>query len=302
MPEENYKTFVAHILRYTSDLVRDEWLNIGILLFDPETGERSIRLIEEEREFARLRRMQPSADEDLIRRMRDHLEDHFETLSQQFRGGSSTAPQDFRKLIEKWDGTLSTGLQLSPQKGVHAVDLEQEASRLYSEHVELERGGSRVGAPGSRATMRNYCSQVWHQARLWERIEKSTRVAEFTFPGLNLPRLPMCRWTTPICGTASCAIPCATRASNPFQWKALPCGSPSSSRCCSKTVLSSKSSKSKVVSETFRSKCGPSRVPAQHSGNPRFGLSTKGKSPADLAGLVSFLTHDLKSTTQNRLP
>jgi len=183
MPEENYKTFVAHILRYTSDLVRDEWLNIGILLFDPETGERSIRLIEEEREFARLRRMQPSADEDLIRRMRDHLEDHFETLSQQFREGSSTAPQDFRKLIEKWDGTLSTGLQLSPQKGVHAGDLEQEASRLYSEHVELERGGSRVGAPGSRATMRNYCSQVWHQARLWERIEKSSRVAEFTFPG-----------------------------------------------------------------------------------------------------------------------
>lgn len=183
MPYENYKTFVAHILRYTSDLVRDEWLNIGILLFDPESGERSIRLIEEEREFARLRRMQPSADEDLIRRMRDHLEDHFETLLRQFREGSSTAPQDFRKLIEKWDGTLSTGLQLSPQKGVHAADLEQEASRLYSEHVELERGGSRVGAPGSRATMRNYCSQVWHQARLWERIEKSTKVAEYTFPG-----------------------------------------------------------------------------------------------------------------------
>jgi len=183
MPDENYKTFVAHILRYTSDLVRDEWLNIGILLFDPETGERSIRLIEEEREFARLRRMQPSADEELIRRMRDHLEDHFETLLQQFQEGSRTAPQDFRRLIEKWDGTLSTGLQLSPQKGVHAADLEQEASRLYSEHVELERGGSRVGAPGSRATMRNYCSQVWHQARLWERIEKSTKVAEFTFPG-----------------------------------------------------------------------------------------------------------------------
>ncbi len=35
MPNEEYKTFVSHILRYTSDLVRDEWLNIGILLFDP---------------------------------------------------------------------------------------------------------------------------------------------------------------------------------------------------------------------------------------------------------------------------
>jgi len=183
MPDERYKTFVCHILRYTSDLVRDEWLNIGILLFDPQTGERSIRLIDEEREFARLRRLQPSVDEELIRRTRDHLDDHFEILLRQFHEGSATAAQDFQKLIEKWDGTLSTGLQLSPQKGVHAVDLELETSRLYAEHVGLERSASRVGAPGSRATMRNYCSQVWHQARLWERIEKSTRVAEFTFPG-----------------------------------------------------------------------------------------------------------------------
>jgi len=75
-------------------------------------------LIEDEREFARLRRLQPSADEDVIRRTRDHLDDHFETLLEQFRAGSSTATEDFQKLISKWDGTLSTGLQLSPQKGV----------------------------------------------------------------------------------------------------------------------------------------------------------------------------------------
>jgi hypothetical protein len=40
-----------------------------------------------------------------------------------------------------------------------------------------------LGAPGSRATIRNYCSQVWHQARLWEKIEKSARVVQYTFPG-----------------------------------------------------------------------------------------------------------------------
>ncbi len=102
MPDERYKTFVCHILRYTSDLVRDEWLNIGILLFDPQTGERSIRLIDEEREFARLRRLQPSVDEELIRRTRDHLDDHFEILLRQFHEGSATAAQDFQKLIEKW--------------------------------------------------------------------------------------------------------------------------------------------------------------------------------------------------------
>lgn len=183
MPEDAYKTFVYYVLRYTSDLVRDEWLNIGILIFDPASGERSIRLIEDEREFARLRRLQPSADEDVIRRMRDHMDDQFESLLRQFREGSSSASADFQKLIDKWDGTLSTGLQLSPQRGVHAANLEAEANRLYTEHVGLERGPARVGAPGSRAMMRDYCAQVWHQARLWERIEKSMRVAQFTFPG-----------------------------------------------------------------------------------------------------------------------
>ena len=31
--------------------------------------------------------------------------------------------------------------------------------------------------------VRNYCSQVWCEAQLWNRIEKAVRVSEFTFPG-----------------------------------------------------------------------------------------------------------------------
>lgn len=42
MPEiiasSNENEFVYRILRYTSDLVRDEWVNIGVMLFDPLTG------------------------------------------------------------------------------------------------------------------------------------------------------------------------------------------------------------------------------------------------------------------------
>jgi hypothetical protein len=55
--------------------------------------------------------------------------------------------------------------------------------RLYADHVAMPRAPSRVGAPGSRAQMRSYCSQVFRQARLWERIEKSVRASQFTFPG-----------------------------------------------------------------------------------------------------------------------
>ena len=32
--------YIYRVLRYTPNLVRDEWVNIGVLVFDPENGER----------------------------------------------------------------------------------------------------------------------------------------------------------------------------------------------------------------------------------------------------------------------
>jgi Protein of unknown function (DUF3037) len=60
-----------HVIRYTPNLVRDEWVNIGILLFDPATGRLLQRLVEEPAEFARIRRLHPTADEELLRRLSD---------------------------------------------------------------------------------------------------------------------------------------------------------------------------------------------------------------------------------------
>ncbi|HET8923478.1 MAG TPA: DUF3037 domain-containing protein [Candidatus Acidoferrum sp.] len=165
------------ILRYTPNLVRDEWVNIGVLVFDPRTGERRLRLIEDEEEFGRVRRLHPRADEALLRALRDDLEDRFQSAALQNNGG------DWQHLLAKWDDTLSNALQLAPQKGTLTGDLDAELERLYADHIGVQRAGVRVGTPGSRAQIRSYCSQVLRQARLWERIEKSVRASEFTFPG-----------------------------------------------------------------------------------------------------------------------
>lgn len=52
LPSITEKTLAYRVLRYTPNLVRDEWLNIGVLVFDPETGERRLRMIEEPEEYA----------------------------------------------------------------------------------------------------------------------------------------------------------------------------------------------------------------------------------------------------------
>src|SRR5712672_2745661 len=178
MPGE--RACAYRVLRYTPNLVRDEWVNIGVLVFDPGTGERRLRLIEDQEEFNRIRRLHPGADEALLRKLRDDLEDRFQTASGNGSNGGSAA---WQQLLGKWDDTLSNALQLAPQKGVLAAELDAEVERLYTDHVAVERTPGRVGAPGSRAQMRSYCSQVFRQSRLWERIEKSVRASEFTFPG-----------------------------------------------------------------------------------------------------------------------
>ena len=161
------------ILRYTPNLVRDEWVNIGVLVYDPASGERRLRLVEDPGEYARVRRLHPGADEALLRALRDDLERQF-----------AAANGDWQQVLARWDTTLSNALQLAPQKGVLASDLDSELERLYADHVAppavlpgaLER-------PGSRGAVRGYCNQVFRQARLWERLEKNIRVDDFTFPG-----------------------------------------------------------------------------------------------------------------------
>src|SRR5712664_3300034 len=92
------------ILRYAANLVRDEWVNIGVLVFDPKTGERRLRLIEEQDEYNRVRRLHPQADETLLRALRDDLEDRFQS---QAANGSNGGSGNRQQLLGMWDDTLS---------------------------------------------------------------------------------------------------------------------------------------------------------------------------------------------------
>jgi hypothetical protein len=175
MPEAQSDTRACayRILRYTPNLVRDEWVNIGVLLFDPQTGSRRLRLIEEPEEFARVRRLHPEADEALLRALRDDFESQFAERN----GG-------WQKVLEKLDQTLSNALQLAPQKGVFAEDLDAELERLYADHVAPPRYRAGVAErPGSRGAIRAHCNQVWRQARLWERIQKFVPAGKYTYAG-----------------------------------------------------------------------------------------------------------------------
>lgn len=170
-----------HVLRYVPNLVRDEWVNIGVLVFNPRTGEKSLRIIEDEQEFNRVRRLHPRADDRILRALRDDLVNRLDSGTS--GNGATPGPIRWEAVLHKWEDTLSNALQIAPQKGVEAQDIEKEVERLYADHVAVPEGPARVGLPGSRRQILDYCGQVFRQAGIWHLLEKSVRITEFTFPG-----------------------------------------------------------------------------------------------------------------------
>jgi len=152
--------------------VRDEWVNIGILLFDPASGRVLRRWMEEPAEFARVRRLHPAADEALLRGLPEELD-------AQLAGNNGQAAEQLARLEQ----TLSNAVQISPRKGLLAEDFDAELDRLYRDHVEPPRYGRAFEDLSTRNAIRTRANQVFRSAGIWTRLERRVGVAEFTFAG-----------------------------------------------------------------------------------------------------------------------
>src|SRR5271169_168062 len=88
LPENELREFAYRVIRYTPNVVRDEWVNIGVILDGPASGagatagavagagnfRRQARLIETDGEMARVRRLHPGADIALLRSLGPEFE------------------------------------------------------------------------------------------------------------------------------------------------------------------------------------------------------------------------------------
>jgi hypothetical protein len=172
MPEESRNTLRYRVLRYTPNLVRDEWVNIGVLVEEVEGPRRAMRLIEETAEIARVRRLHPGADEDLLR-----------ALPAEFDARLGAPEGEARTYLEKLDQTLSNVLQFSPARAVLAEDFDAEIDRLFRDHVAPPPASRGVIVENTRAWIRARLNDVFRRHRLLGKLERSVRVEGFTQPG-----------------------------------------------------------------------------------------------------------------------
>jgi hypothetical protein len=140
MPDENLQRCAYHVVRYQPNLIRDEWVNIGVLLLippqDPSQGRVAGRVrqrwLDESADLARLRRLHPAVDEELLLRLPAAFEREF-----------AGRELDAEALLEKFDGTLSNAVQFAPRKFLFSPDPDAELDRLFREQVEPLREARR---------------------------------------------------------------------------------------------------------------------------------------------------------------
>jgi hypothetical protein len=161
-----------HVLRYTPNLVRDEWVNIGVVIHDPEEKRAGVRLLASEGDFVRVRRLQPGADENLLRALEGDLEKQFEENAADLPG-----------LIAKLGDALSNAVQLSAHKGVLTEDMDAELERLYRDHVEPPHPRAGAAQTATRSGIRARMTEVFRTAGILRKMTRSLRVDEFTYPG-----------------------------------------------------------------------------------------------------------------------
>ncbi len=181
MPDETRNMLRYRILRYTPNLVRDEWVNIGVLLEEgPEeqggnpgrlSRRLAIQVIEEESEMARVRRLHPGADEALLR-----------ALPAEFDARLRAAASEAGAYLEKLDSTLSNALQFSPPRGLLAENFDAELARLFQEHVAAPPAARGIGR-NVRNWMRARMADVFQRRRILGKLEHRVPVEEFTHPG-----------------------------------------------------------------------------------------------------------------------
>lgn len=174
MPDGKLETCTYRILRYTPNLVRDEWLNIGVLLFHPSSARLRVRLLDEEEGLARIRRLHPQADLGVLRALQTDIE----AQAAATEGGEAV-------YLAGLEDTLSNVLQLSPQRAVLTTDADVEIDRLYRDHIEPPR----YQLPGaadreySRGTIRMRAADVFRRTGIWGQMDRGVRVDQFTTPG-----------------------------------------------------------------------------------------------------------------------
>jgi hypothetical protein len=157
------------LIRYVPDPVRNEFVNIGVLLRAAEGGQSMLRFT---RDWGRVRCLDPDADTQMLEALEIEV-------GQRLGSQPANHPRPITAVLEE---SLSNGLQITESKAYLAETFLaglEDLMFLYVDPPRRERSQRRGGRAALHAAMRNR----FEEAGVWNLMRKQIAAAIYTKPG-----------------------------------------------------------------------------------------------------------------------
>ena len=171
----------VYLLRYVPDAVKDEFVNLGVVLLETGEGDNLFTDVRFTRDWRRVRCLDPEADVELLESFEDEIRRMLQSRAAEVI--NYREPMSRREwLLRLLEDGLSNTLQITPAKAVLTESPQKELGELAQMYLESAaharraqsgrrviyardaggvRGRGRVGAGASR-----YCAgELWEQGR-----------------------------------------------------------------------------------------------------------------------------------------
>jgi hypothetical protein len=157
------------LLRYVPDMVKNEFVNIGVML--REAGRPETALVRFTRDWNRVRCVDPEADTGMLEALENEVRDRL--------AGGAVETASMMKVLEE---SFSNMLQITEPKGCLAESMPAEIeqlSRLYVETRKLREARRQGGRQAIATSMR----RQFEAAGVWNLMRKRIQASLYTQPG-----------------------------------------------------------------------------------------------------------------------
>jgi hypothetical protein len=156
------------LVRYVPDAVKDEFINIGVVVLSDAEGFADLRFT---RDWRRVRCLDPAADLEMLQAVETELRERL-------RAGGA----DRQRILHLLSDSFANAVQVSSPKALLTDAPEQELSRLAELYLESARHGSKRDRSG-RAYIVAQIQEAFTRAGVWELMFKRLAVAKYTHAG-----------------------------------------------------------------------------------------------------------------------
>jgi|SRR5579864_347700 len=156
------------VLRYAPDAVKNEFINVGLVLLPPAGGAQ-VRFTHD---WSRVLCLDPEADVEMLQALESDLRNQLREMN-----------GDRDLLLRRIQDSFSNAIQLSDFQACLAESPVTEADELARLYLERPRRPQQTREPGARATIVAHMRSEFEAAGVWPLMSKNIALSKYTRSG-----------------------------------------------------------------------------------------------------------------------